>query len=413
MDKSLQRILDIEKGNRFLAYIVARVTRDDYRGIHKSQHNRYDIDKLGKILDAIREVAGENNFSVPSGDIGRRRGKLNEMSNQHPKFNKIYQILKSEGVLRAPDPLRKNFFVEFSRAGFLEKYDKEYNKLDPFRRTHTETIKLSAEGIRFLNESSPFQKRKIFTEGLDRLLRNALEDLVEAIDLSDYRKDKFSFEEYTLIFSDDRLDSTEKIEILGAWRSLMKNQQDNALRLIKKYCSPKRFSGNKTDQRDYHNWRNETQQLMSLFKMTVYFQVLGNQFSLNTGKEFGMFDIKRQEAPKMKYFESHEISKKKNYQLHHIIPLSYIRNQEEYKLIDNFQNLIYLHKEKHKEIKRDYIVFIPKDPKIHFGNRFQHSDVVTAKQGVDTNFRSSLLSRMEKYNKKLRKSLLDSKPIKK
>ena len=147
---------------------------------------------------------------------------------------------------------------------------------------------------------------------------------------------------------------------------------------------------------------------MSLFKMTIYFQVYDNQFSLNTGKDFGLFEMTRREEPKRKYFKEHKTKKQKNYELHHIIPFSYIRNREELKLIDNFQNLIYLHKEKHKEIKKDHIVFIPKDPKVHFGNRFQHDDVITAKRGVNANFRSSLLSKMEKYNTKLRKSLLES-----
>ena len=249
MNKLLQSILDIKKGNKFLTYIVGRVTKDDYRGTHKSQHNRYDIDKLKKILEAIYKVARKNNFSIPSGDIGARIEKLKAMKNQHPEFNKIYQALKSEGVLAAPDPLRKNFFVEFSRAGFLKKYDQKGNELDPFRRTRTKTIKLSTEGIKFLNESGTFGKHKIFTEGLERLLGDTLVDLVAAIDLSDYRKDWFSFEEYTLIFSDDRLNGIEKIEILDAWRSLTRNQQDKVLQLMRKYCSPKRFSGSKNQSK--------------------------------------------------------------------------------------------------------------------------------------------------------------------
>ncbi len=88
MDKLLQNILDIEKGNKFLKYIVRRVQRKDYRGIHLSQHNRYDIDKLDNILKTIYKVVGENSFSVPSGDIGNKEEKkLKEMRKEHPKFN--------------------------------------------------------------------------------------------------------------------------------------------------------------------------------------------------------------------------------------------------------------------------------------------------------------------------------------
>ena len=405
MDDLLRSILGVKRNDKFLAYIVERIRRDDYRGTHKSQHNRYDLDKFEKILRAIYEVVGENSFSVPGGDSGGVKEKSPTVKNQHPDFHEIYQKLKSKGVLDKPDPLRKNFFVEFSRMGFIEKYGSNGNLLDPFGRTYTKTVKLSKEGIRFLNAKTLFEKHKIFTDGVERLLGNTLIDLISAIDLSQYRRDKFSFEEYTLIFSDDRIDGTEKIEILDAWRSLTKNQRDKVLGLIQKYCDPKRFSENKTAKRDYHNWKNETQQLMALFKMTIYFQVYDNQFSLNTGDKFGIFQPTRSEGPKRKYFKEHKIQKQKNYELHHIVPLSYIRNKEEYSLIDNFKNLIYLHKEKHKEIKKDYIFFIPKDPKIHFGNRLNTNDVVTAKRGKNTDFDPSLLSKIKKYNRKLIKSI--------
>ena len=409
MNKLLQNTLDIEKDNKFLKYIVCRVQREDYRGVHVSQHNRYDIDKLEKILKIIYKVAGKNSFSVPSGDIGNKeKKKLKEMRNEHPEFNEIYERLKSSKILDGPNPLKKNLFVDFSRAGFLEKFDKKGHRLDPFRRTHTKTIRLSAEGISLLKANTLFEKYKIFTDGLEQLLRNTLVDLVSAIELSDYRTARFYFDEYTLIFSDHKLNGIEKVEILKAWRSLTRNQQDKALKLIKEYCNPKRFSGNKTNKKDYHNWSNETQQLMSLFKTTIYFQVHDNWFSLNTGKAFGIFTMRRSTEPKNRYFKEHKIAKQENYELHHIVPLSYVKNQEEYKLIDDFRNLIYLHKNKHKKIKRDLIIFTHNDPKVYFRDRHNpNSKPVMAKRGVNADFCSSLLSKIKEYNKKLRKSLLN------
>ncbi len=197
--------------------------------------------------------------------------------------------------------------------------------------------------------------------------------------------------------------------MLHAWRSLTRNQRDNARRLIKEYCNPKRFSGNKTDKRDYHNWRNETQQLMSLFKTTIYFQVHDKWFSLNTGKASGIFAMRRNEEPKSRYFKKHKIKKQENYELHHIVPLLYARNQQEYKLIDDSRNLIYLRKDKHKEIKKDQMIFTHNDPKVYFRDRHNPGGApVMAKRGVNADFCPSLLSRMERYNKELRKSLFDS-----
>lgn len=406
MHELLKDILNIETGNKFLEYIVSRVTREDYRGVHRSQHNRYDLDKFEKILRAIHDIAGENGFSIPSGDIGQDIEKLNTDKSNYSDFYKIYKILESEEVISAPDPLRKNFFVEFSRLGFLEKYNQEGKLLNPFCRTLTKSVKLSSEGIRFLKAETLFDKHKIFTEGVERLLGDTLIDLVSAIDLSSYyRHEQFYFEEYTLIFSDDRLSGTEKIEMVKHWRSLGRAQRENTLELIKDYCNPQRFPGDRTDKRDYHNWRNETQQLMSLFKLTVYFQVYDDRFSLNIGQSFGIFERTRREEPKKRYFEKHGIEKQEDYHLHHIVPLNYVRNREEYRLIDDFRNLIYVHKDKHKEIKRDHIIFTAEDPEVYFENRFETGNIVTARRGENTNFDPSLLNIMQNYNSEIIENL--------
>ena len=412
MNKLLQNILDIEKDNKFLKYIVCRVQRKDYRGVHVSQHNRYDIDKLESILRTIYKVVGKNSFSVPSGDIGNKnKKKLKDMRNEHPEFNEIYKRLKSKNISNGPNLLKKNLFVDFSRAGFLERFDEKGNKLDPFLKSNKiSTARLSAEGVRFLKAGLTYTKHKILTEGIERLLRDSLIELSTVIYSSDYKRSHFSFEEYTLIFSDNKLSCDEKIEMLDAWRSLTKNKRDKALKLIKKYCDPKRFSGNKTNKKDYHNWSNETQQLMSLFKTTIYFQVDNNRkwFFLNTGKD-GIFGGMRGTEPISKYFKEHKIAKQENYELHHIVPLFYARNQREYKLIDDFRNLIYLHKDKHKEIKRDLIMFAHNDPKVYFKDRHNpNSKPVMAKRGVNADFSPSLLSKIKEYNKELIKSLFDS-----
>lgn len=409
MEDILQDILDIKPGNKFLEYIVGRVTKTNYRGVHKSQHNRYDIIKLEKILKAMRDVAGQDEFSIPSGDIGVDADKLKSIADDHEQFHRVYQILKGQGVVSAPDPIRKNFFVEFSRMGFIEKYDGKGNLLDPFGRTHTKTIKLSDQGIAFLDAKTLFERHKIFTDGVEKLLGSALIELVSAIDLSNYRRDAFCFEEYTLIFSDEDISGTEKIMMLDEWRCLTRNEQKKALSLIKEYCTPERFDGNKSDKRDYHNWRNETQQLMGLFRSTIYFQVHDDQFSLNVGPDFGIFEVSRSEGVKSEYFNEHALEKEECYELHHIVPLSYVRNKEEYKLIDNYKNLIYLHKDKHKEIKRDYIIFKDKYPKVYFVNRFENSDVISAKNNKDAKFNPSLLPKMKKYNSEIVKSILNTK----
>ncbi len=301
--------------------------------------------------------------------------------------------------------------MDFSRAGFCHKYNKKDELIqNTEKRTSYDYIKLTKEAIKMLKARSIFLKYRIFTKGIEKMLGSSLTNLVEAIDLSELRRDRFSFEEYTLIFSDnENLDGNEKIELLREYRRLSTNGKEEVLKNIKKYCDPNRFARNKTEKRDYHNWRNETQQLFSLFKTTIYFEVfnIGGKdfFKLNTSENIGIFELRRSSTPKNLYFRNHKIQKINNYELHHIVPLSFVRNKGEYKIIDDYRNLIYIHKDKHKEIKRDFIVFKEQSPKIFFKNRFDDSEQVVAKNGENTSFNEALLKDIENYNIKLRNAI--------
>jgi two-component system OmpR family sensor kinase len=63
-----QKIIAIEPNNIFLQYIVDRINDNNYRGLHVSQHNRYDLDRLIEILTGIYNIVSYNEFRIPLGD---------------------------------------------------------------------------------------------------------------------------------------------------------------------------------------------------------------------------------------------------------------------------------------------------------------------------------------------------------
>lgn len=65
MNDRLDAILNVAPQNPFIRYIVGRLRRDDYRGMHVSQHNRLTLDFAGHVVDAIRQHAGTSSFAVP------------------------------------------------------------------------------------------------------------------------------------------------------------------------------------------------------------------------------------------------------------------------------------------------------------------------------------------------------------
>ena len=52
------------------------------------------------------------------------------------------------------------------------------------------------------------------------------------------------------------------------------------LEKVKDYCEPKNFSGDKTQKRDFHNFLNETQQILSLLTQMAYFEYNKNDSKL-------------------------------------------------------------------------------------------------------------------------------------
>ena len=81
---------------------------------------------------------------------------------------------------------------------------------------------------------------------------------------------------------------------------------------------------------------------------------MNKNIALNIGN-YGIFtteNIKRSIKPKQEYFKLHNIKKRSDFELHHIIAISKARNKKEVQILDNVENLIYLQKTKHMEFTK-------------------------------------------------------------
>jgi len=300
--KILDEIVAIQPDNQFLKYIVNRIQDVNYRGIHISQHNRYDLDRLTKILAGINEVVADKIFRVPTGD--------NKKGEQKPDCVEYYKIVKSVKKVAGVgtiNSLKKNFFVDFQKLGLLRRFDKNKNEIT--KRSGIYYAQLTPLAIKLVN-SSLVQQYKIFTDALDDLFETEITRLAETLYYSNYKNTPIGIIEFMLILSDDRPQiSDDKIDLINSYRALKPWQQKKATNLIKKYCNPKNFKGNKTKKRDFGNWKNESQQIFSLLKNTVYFDITQNSLKLNTGM-YGIFtdtQIKRRGlGAKHEYFQQHQ-----------------------------------------------------------------------------------------------------------
>jgi type II restriction enzyme len=201
----------------------------------------------------------------------------------------------------------------------------------------------------------------VFAKGLDFVFKGIIANLIEilreykkvsiyelmffvtAIDIS---KDEFSF----------AITQTEAIKPIKKFNLLSPTQKNAVIGMVKKELNPRNYSGNKTDKRDFHNWKNESQQIMTLLKETPYFEIRDENIYLSTQKDFSDALAKRLNRSldaKYLYFQNHKIKAVKGFELHHIVPLSWSESIHHFKLLDKWENMLYIDGFSHAKITQN------------------------------------------------------------
>jgi hypothetical protein len=117
--KMLDKVLEIEKGNNFIQYIIKRIKTQNYRGIHLSQHNRYDFDYVKNIISVIYNEVKNECFEIPRGDYSEKSGAKKDYNpNDYPIFKKIVNTIKkitnigifSPNVIQRSETPKKEYF---------------------------------------------------------------------------------------------------------------------------------------------------------------------------------------------------------------------------------------------------------------------------------------------------------------
>lgn len=381
-----------------MKYIVRRIQRRNYRGLHISQHNRHDLDNVVEIIKIMFEVTGGDYFKIPPGDDKGKR--LNGYDSYYEIVAKIKRKIE-KGTINS---IKKNLFPDFEKMGFLHR-DKKGRAI--------KSGKLSETSINLL-KGGPTERYRIFTDAIECLFKKEISKLAETLYYSDYKNTPVKLEEFMLILSDNdpEISNKQKTDMLTSFRGLNRRQTSRVLGFIKAYCDPGKFTGNKNDKKDYANWKNQSQQIFTLLKYTVYFDITQNTLRLNTG-QYGIFSdsqIKtRTMGAKKDYLKNHEIKKTVTFELHHIIPFSCSRNKEEHKLIDNWKNLVYLNEKKHSEFKNKkmYILRAAEKNLNFYDLDESNKNYIRAENGTSALYAENLSQKMQVYNRNILKELFD------
>jgi hypothetical protein len=404
-------IREISQTNEAVKYIANRIKHPNYRGNHLSQHNRYNFDKTIKILSCLNKYIPKKQFMhIRTTDISKRPANL-ACERQYAQFCEEAKEISGIGT---QDAMRKNLFVDFHRMGFIERFDKNKNLLNPYEGKSVSYIRLSDLGLSLIDSKNIKNKYFIFAKGLDNVFNGIIANLIDIlrsckklsiyefmffVTAIDIAKSKFPFS----------LTQEKAIRLIRIFNSLSRIQKKSLIEQVKKELNPKNYDGNKVDKKDFHNWKNESQQILTLLRETPYFEIRDENISLSTDKDFKDVLIKRLNRSldeKQLYLQKHEITQQiKGFELHHIVPLSWSESIGHFKLLDKWKNMLYIDGFSHAKITQNQnrnVILSAQNSDLILSD-FQ-SDKVVLKIDKNVAYLKSLQKIMLDYNDELLKT---------
>lgn len=358
-------LLSIVPGNESLEYLERRIKDSRYRGPISSQHNRYTMNQVYIILSLFYQHVGEDLMHLRTQDIKKRPHN----TPQEVIYASFCDKAKEAAGIGTQDAMRKNLFPDFHRMGLINRYDSKRQPIDPYDKSGGITrayASLTKRGLKFISpQASLLTRQLIFSRAVDTLLKGFITVLMHIL-VKNPKIKKISDYEFMFFISGVQTNSEEKftfsvsiaesIDLLNSFRNLSLIQRRAVINYCNTYFVPHNYHGNKTQKRDFHNWKNKTQQIFFLLEQTAYFDAHSGYISLRTSnKEFGeSVRLNRSDKPKQEYLKFHNLPKKtKGFELHHVVPLSWAESPEHFKLFDNWKNLVYIDGYNHARITQN------------------------------------------------------------
>ena len=273
--------VQISPKNEALKFLSRRLLSDKYRGMHYSQHNRYDISDVRKILDSLgRHASFGGLLPIRTTDMAKR-GTLKDDEIAYGRFCDDVKTSTKKGT---QDSIRKTLFPDFHRMGLIYRYDKDRRRVDPFAKSkRIKYVSLTPLGKRMV-ESNTHDACNIYSRCIIKLLEGAIKPLLYV--LRDAGLKSVDQYEYAFFISavdadpDFRLTESEAADKIEQYRILSPSQRRDVIETLKDDLLPTMRSKRKPDRRDFHNWTNEARQVYSLLDQTGCFASQGNQLTL-------------------------------------------------------------------------------------------------------------------------------------
>jgi len=349
----------INPGNKALEFIESRIINEKYRGSPSSEHNRYVMNQIIDILNLLDKYAPDQSLMViRTTDISKR-------PKNYPDeflYARFCNEVKQKAGIGTQDAMRKNIFVDLHRMGLIQRYDKNEELTDPFSRQNVKYVSISKQGLKLIRAETILDKYFIFSKGIDSLLGGHIDIILDILRDKEYDIDKINIYEYMFFVSaigtefGFNINTDRAVELIKEYRNLTSIQRKSVIETLKVELKPKNFTGSKPNKRDFHNWHNKAAQIYYLLNQTVYFEVRGEQLVLKEGQ--GSFSetatrLDRSLNEKYQYFVKQNVVKTSGFELHHVVPLAWSENIYHFKMLDKWENMVYIDGFSHARITQN------------------------------------------------------------
>ena len=349
----------INPGNKALEFIDSRIRNEKYRGSPSSEHNRYVMPQIINILILLDKYAPDQSLmAIRTTDISKRpKNYPDEFLYAH-----FCNEVKQKTGIGTQDAMRKNIFVDLHRMSLIERYDKNEELTDPFSRQNVKYVSISNQGLKLIRAKTILDKYFIFSKGIDSLLGGYIDIILDILRDKEYGIDKINIYEYMFFASAIGTDSSFNInidmavELIKEYRNLTPIQRKSVIETLKVELKPKNYSGSKPNKRDFNNWHNKAAQVYYLLNQTVYFEVRGEQLVLKEGQNSFSETATRLDRSlneKYQYFVKQKVVKTLGYELHHVVPLAWSENIYHFKMLDKWENMVYIDGFSHAKITQN------------------------------------------------------------
>ncbi len=343
-------------------FIKNRLLDKNYRGLHFSQHNRWNLNMIIRILTELNNFTSSEDFMEIL--VGDDTGSYECSIDKYRKFVQNIKDTLNSGTLNT---IKKNIFPDLARMGLIERFNKNFILINEQQKKQSvKFVRISKLGKKLLEKNAD-ERLIIFSICIKRLMNGYFTKIFDILCESlEKVKAKFSPETWMLFLTGiDQIFSEKKYTLDNIKNYLIEYQKLNKFKkcafitAIKNYCKEchanrKKYNLSKDLDRDWHNWKNEAQQIINILALTAHFEKDNNyNLFIRIGKG-GVVDseknLGRSLIEKKKYMQMHEIEKKPGFNLHHIVPLEQADTAEQWKLIDCWENMIYIDAYSHSKI---------------------------------------------------------------